>query len=275
MLGKRLLRKSFFGEPLVHFVVLAGFLFALEHFLSSKQKEQIVVDQQTVNFLIKQREDLELRTLSAEERRQVINSFIEEEILYREAYKRGLDKGDSRMRRNLILKMRGLFMGEIKSPSETELKEYFQDHRHQYRRPATFSLEHVLFKDSSNVPKGLLDELREGREYQSIGESVYPYGRKLVRVSARDLVPILGPKIAKQISALTDRQWHGPFESNNGTHFVRIVDQWAAENPRYEDVRPYIVGEWPIIQSQATIEQEVNKLREQYLIVVEEEGIAP
>ena len=156
MLGNRPLVKSFFGEPLVHFLILAGFLFALEHVWSSKQKEKIVVDQQTVEFLINQREELELRQLSTEERRQVINTFIEEEILYREAYKRGLDKGDSRMRRNLILKMRGLLMGEIQRPTETELKEYFEIHRHQYRRPATLSLEHVFFRDSSKVPKGLL-----------------------------------------------------------------------------------------------------------------------
>jgi len=57
------------GEPLVHFIALAVLLFVFEHVWSSAQKEKIIVDQQTVDFLIKQREDLELRKLTPEERR--------------------------------------------------------------------------------------------------------------------------------------------------------------------------------------------------------------
>lgn len=88
-------------EPLVHFLALAALLFVLDQVFSSTQKEKIIVDEQTADFLIKQREDLELRKLTPEERQETIAAFIEDEILYREAYKRGLDKGDTRMRRNL------------------------------------------------------------------------------------------------------------------------------------------------------------------------------
>ncbi len=100
---KRLLK-----EPLVHFLVLALLLFAIDYVFSSSQKERIVVDQQSIDYLIKQRADLELRELSAEEKQETIESYIDDEILLREAYKRGLNNNDSRMRRNMILKMRGL-----------------------------------------------------------------------------------------------------------------------------------------------------------------------
>ena len=252
MLPLRILRKPFFHEPLVHFVVLSALIFALEHFWSSGQKEKIVVDQQTADFLIKQREDLELRKLGPEARQKVIDAFIEDEILYREAYERGLDKGDTRMRRNLILKMRGLLMGEVRNPTEVELKQYFEANRAKYRRPATLSLEQVFFRDPSEVPKGLLHELRAGRDYQTVGESLYPYGRSLLRVSQRELVAIFGSDAARPIAALTDQQWYGPFESNTGVHFVRIVDRQPTQEPPYEEVKSYLEGEWPIIQSRAT-----------------------
>ena len=51
-------------ERLVHFLVLAMVLLVLEHVFSSIQKEKIIVDEQTAKYLIKQREDLELRKLS-------------------------------------------------------------------------------------------------------------------------------------------------------------------------------------------------------------------
>ena len=93
-------------EPMLHFFALAALLFVLEAYFSAGQKTRIVVDQVTADYLIRQREDLELRVLDEAERASVVDAYVEDEILYREAYRRGLDQGDSRMRRNLILKMR-------------------------------------------------------------------------------------------------------------------------------------------------------------------------
>ena len=148
----------------------AGGVFVLfDYVFSSAQKEKIVIEQQTVDFLIKQREDLELSKLSAEERRKTVDSFVEDEILYKEAYKRGLDKGDSRMRRNMILKMRGLLVGDIKEPTDTELREYFEANRAKFDLPPTLSLEQVYFSDPSKMPDDVLRDLRTGRDPKSIG----------------------------------------------------------------------------------------------------------
>ena len=158
-------------EPLVHFVVLASLLFLIDAAFSGARKETIVVDRQTIDYLMQQREDLELRKLGSDERQETISAFVEDEILYREAYRRGLDKGDSRMRRNLILKMRGLLVGDIEAPTEEELKAFFEDNRERFTTPATWSLEHVYFSDPRQVPPRLLGELRSGLDPDSVGES--------------------------------------------------------------------------------------------------------
>lgn len=103
-------------EPLFHFLILAGLLFFVDALLSVDTKEQILVDRQTAQYVIKLREELELRPLSPEEKQAVVENYVADEILYRESYKRGLDKSDTRMRRNLILKMRGLITDEVKTP---------------------------------------------------------------------------------------------------------------------------------------------------------------
>ncbi len=51
-------------EPLFHFVVLAAFWFLIDYLSTEVQKDQIVVSKVTANFLIKQREELELRSIS-------------------------------------------------------------------------------------------------------------------------------------------------------------------------------------------------------------------
>ncbi|MHA1180516.1 MAG: peptidyl-prolyl cis-trans isomerase [Alphaproteobacteria bacterium] len=261
-------------EPLVHFVALATLLFAIHYIWSSIQKERIVVDQQTADFLIKQREDLELRKLTPEERQETIEGYIEDEILYREAYKRGLDK-EARMRRNLILKMRGLALGEINKPTEGELKAYFQANRAKFRRPATLSFDHIFYRDPLKVPDGFLMQLQAGRDHKALGDIMPGLGGSLPNMSARELANLFGPDTARAILALTDDQWHGPFESSRGIHFVRIVGRSPARDARYDEIKSFLAQDWALAQSRGAIEKEVERLRGNYEIVVEAEGLKP
>ena len=261
--------KKFFKEPLLHFVLLAILLFLADYIWSSLQKEKIVIDQQTIDFLIKQREDLELRKLTSLERQETIDAFIEDEILYSEAYKRGLDKGDSRMRRNLILKMRGLLVGDVEPPTEEELRDYFQFHQAEFDYPATVSLEQIFFRDPPEVPDLLLKELRAGLDPTTVGDVTTQFGRSLPRMSKNNLVATLGPDAARAILGLTDEQWHGPFESIHGTHFVRTIDRKPPRQVSFEEVRSYLTANWLMFKSRSAIEQEIDRLRGSYKIVIE------
>ena len=256
-------------EPLVHFLLLATLLFVLESVFSSVQKEQIVVDQQAAEYLIKQREDLELRRLSPEERKDTIDSYVEDEILYSEAYKRGLDKGDSRMRRNMILKMRGLLIGDLRLPTEGELRAYFDANRDEFTQPATLLLNHVYFRDDSKVPSGMLDQLRSGVDPGDLGDSRLDFGSTLKQMSKRQLVGLFGPDAARQIMAIVDSQWHGPIESPGGVHFVRINERTPGIPADYEQIKDYLAGSWSLAESRRLIEQELELLRDNYEIVID------
>lgn len=259
-------------EPLFHFLILASLLFLFDHLLSSNQKEKIIVDRQTVEFLIKQREDLELRKLSPEERKQTVDLFVEDEILYSEAYKRGLDKGDSRMRRNLILKMRGLLTGDLKQPTGKDLRDYFEANRENFTRPATVSLQHVFFSDPTQLPDNILEKLQTGMDPSKIGEFHSSIGPSLPHLSRIGLVGTFGAEAARTILAIDDGRWHGPIESIHGVHFVRIIDREPALQAQYEDVKTYLEGDWLMAQSRKAIEKELNKLSNNYEIVIEDDG---
>ena len=259
-------------EPLVHFLVLAMLLFGLEQVFSSTQKDKIIVDRQTVDYLIKQREDLELRKLSPEERDNTIASFVEDEILYNEAYKRGLDRGDSRMRRNMILKMRGLLIGDIDQPTEEELQAYYQANLDQFTRPAMISLDHVFFSDSAQVPQDLLEQLRAGLDHTTVSASPFNLGPALLNMSQRMLVATLGADSARAILAIDDKEWHGPFESSRGIHFVRVANRTAESQPDYDQVKSYIEGYWTMAESRRLIEEELERLQQNYEVVIEGPG---
>ncbi len=257
-------------EPLIHFLVLATLLFLLEAAFSGARQETIVVDQQTIDYLIQRREDLELRKLNPDERHETIATFVEDEILYREAYRRGLDKGDSRMRRNLILKMRGLLVGDVEAPTEGELRAFFEENRERFATPATWSLEQVYFSDPGQVPPGLRDELRAGLDPKKVGESVLSMGTELPRRSQREIAGTFGAQAARGIVEIKDDRWHGPFESPRGAHFVRVVSREAPRKASFENVKSYLEGEWVLAQSRKVIEREIDRLRDNYDVIIDD-----
>lgn len=257
-------------EPLVHFLALAALLFLFNYFWSDTQKEKIIVDQRTVDFLIKQREDLVLRKLTPKQRQELIGSYIRDEILYREAYKRGLDK-EARMRRDLIRKMRGLAMSDVNKPTEAQLKAYYDANRARFRRPPGQSFDHVYFRDPSKIPNSLLEELQNGRDHASLGDYLAGFGRAVKHVSKTRLIGTLGPDAARSILAINDDTWHGPFESPRGAHFVRITGRTPARDSRFEDVKNILAQDWAVAQSRKAVEKEVERVRGEYKIVIEAE----
>lgn len=260
---------KFLKEPLIHFLVLAALLFVADYLFSSQQKERIIVDQQSVDFLIKQRSELQLRPLTAEEKRETVESYIEDEILLREAYKRGLNNNDSRMRRNMILKMRGLLQGEAQEPSEEELKAFYQDNPEQFQQPALFSMYQVFFSDPNKVPDGLLDSLRAGTDISELGEAFGQFGRVMRRLSQAELVGMLGPDAAKAILAIEDQQWHGPIESTRGVHFVQVLEKIPARTVSYEEAQSYINNLFIMTRAREVVAEKTAALREDYEIIVE------
>ncbi len=82
------------------------------------------------------------------------------------------------------------------------------------------------------------------------------------------LVGNFGAEAARGILAIDDHQWHGPFESVQGIHFIRIVGRTPEIESSYGDVRSYLEGDWRLAESRKAIEQEIERLQESYEIVI-------
>ena len=93
-------------EPLVHFFVLAVLLLAVQQrFLKPASRQRIVVSPEVVRGL---RQDFLRRTggdPAPAEAAALLERYLDNEVLYREALAQGLDRGDIIVRRRLIQKM--------------------------------------------------------------------------------------------------------------------------------------------------------------------------
>ena len=105
-------------RPVLGSLLLGGGLFIVAAAVLLGRRKPIIIDAQTVMSVVEDRADMVGHDLSAEERRQTIDDYVEEEILVREAFRRGLHLTDGAARGRLIRKMRLAMNGEA---SEEEL----------------------------------------------------------------------------------------------------------------------------------------------------------
>ncbi len=256
-------------EPLFHFFVLASVLFLVDFLSTEALKDQVVVSRATADFLVRQREELLLRALSPQEKQDTVERYIDDEILYNEAYKQGLDRADSRMRRSLIRKMRSLLAGEIGDPSPEQLRAFYQSHKDRFVSTETWSYDHVFFSDPALVPDELLARLRGNLDPRSVGEDRFNLRNRMKTVTRRDLVIIFGPERTESLLSINDSQWHGPLQSAIGTHFIRLIGHNPPVDPPFESVEPYLEGEWRVVETKRRLDLELTALREQYAVIIE------
>jgi hypothetical protein len=130
-------------EPLAHFLALAAVLFFGYRLLIPSEQSSIVIDQASIDELLRQQEELLARPLTDEGRRAVMEAAIDDEVLLREAYRRGLDR-DAVVRGHLVQKMRFILGEDQAAPSEAELEAYLAANRERYRTPPTVTLDRVF-----------------------------------------------------------------------------------------------------------------------------------
>ena len=255
-------------EPLAHFLALAALLFVAYDLLTPSEQQSIVIDQASIDEVVRQQEELLARPLSDDERRAVVETAIDDEVLLREAYRRGLDR-DAVVRRHLVQKMRFILGEDEPEPTEAELKEYLAANRERYRTPPTVTLDHVFYADPGAVPDGLTMQLQNGAKIDGLGDSLYMLGNSLPRYSLRDLIGLMGPDVARRVFELPPGGWHGPMQSERGVHFVRVAQHHQPTMPSFAELESYLRQDWTLDQQRRAAAAKLAALRRNYRIVFE------
>jgi PPIC-type PPIASE domain len=259
------------GEPLVHFALLGGLLFAASTLWPAQGPETIVIDRATVEALVQQQGQILGRPPSEAEQALLVQGLVDDAVLLREAYRRGLEQ-DAVVERHLVQKMRFVLGEEVAEPSEAELRDHFAATAERYRNPPTVSLDQVFYEDPGTVPEDLLERLRAGADFRGLGDRLYMLGPRLARYSAADLADLFGDDLARRIFELPAGVWQGPFRSPAGAHLVRVAERQPASVPAFEEVRDWVREDWRHARQQAAIADQLTALRERYRIVVEGAG---
>lgn len=288
--------KAVLREPLLHFLVLGAGLFLTYSFLNREITESdtqtIVVDRDKLLTFVQYRSrafDAErsnelLNTLSQEELQQLVQDYVREEALYREAKALQLDKNDYVSRLRLIQQLEFITRGFTDAqgqPTQQEIQRYYEVHKSQYRVQPKVTFTHVFFSQERHgvaraeaLARAELRKLNQDRvrfdQAPAHGER-FLYLVNYVEREPEEVASHFGAAMQAQLFALkpSDPIWRGPFQSSYGFHLVLLTRNEAGYLPPLEEVRGQVEQEARQAALDAQFEKSIHSIVKAYKVKVE------
>jgi hypothetical protein len=276
---------KFLREPLVHFLFIGAAIYLLYGAFAETAPEEtdktIVVSAAEVEWMQTSWQKRWNRPPTPEELDGLIQQYIRETVLYREALTMGLNKHDQVIRRRLAQKLEFLAKDLVAliPPTDEELVAYFDAHKDRYQQPALYTFTHVFIDPDKRGNATLEDAeaikttlMARGDAIEDAGalgdnfmlQSYYPEKDPL------EIQKLFGSGFAESLMDLTPGQWHGPVLSGYGTHLVYVSSIHEPSPPVFAQVREQVVQDWTSEKSEELNEQFYANLRDSYTIVIEE-----
>ncbi|SAK93746.1 hypothetical protein AWB79_06998 [Caballeronia hypogeia] len=260
--------RRFLYEPLVHFLVLGGLLFAIFSLMgggAGVSDRKIMVRAADIDLLSRQFVRTWNRPPSAEELQSQIDNYIREEVLYRTALSLGLDKDDFIVRRRLRQKMEFLVEGAMSEPQESELRAYLLAHESSFLTEPMVSFRQVLVSNSrggaaERDARLLLTKLTAAKssDLEAGDPSLLP--EHLESVPLNRVSDQFGADFALLLAGVKLGQWAGPLRSAYGYHLVFVTMYDPAHSPRFDDVRAAVQRQWFAERRAAALDTQYRKL---------------
>jgi hypothetical protein len=224
------------------------------------------------------------RPPTAVELRNAFERYVRNEVFYREALVRELDRNDPVVKMSLVRKitMLGTAAAEAARPTDAELEAYFDLRAERYRIPASFSLVQVYLSTDRRGEKSgtdaaeLLAVLREKdpppEEAVELGDTVML--PPVVRETPEDqLARTFGSAFGDAVMSLAPGRWEGPVESGFGLHLVKVTHRVESRIPEWTEVADRIVADMQYEGTRAAEDQLYAEILPRYQVVYSD-GVA-
>ncbi len=249
---------SWTREPLLHFLLLGGVLFGVDHVMVSRADDpmRIVigpeVDAEATQVFTASRG----RAPDAKELAALRQVWLDNEVLYREGLALQLDKGDTAIRERVIFKSLSMIDAGVKLPpaDDTHLRGWFESHREKYDDPARFDFEEaVLAGDADEAAlRAFVAKLNGGAggANGANGGASGDTGAGLRVFKGRphaNLVQSYGADFAKAIESSTVGEWR-VFRTVEGGNpawrAMRLVSTTPARPGDFNRLRGVVLQDW-------------------------------
>src|SRR3954465_11444029 len=148
--------RTLFGEPLLHFLLIGIALFGAYRWASpvSSGGRRIVITRGGVDDLVTQHVAAKGREPSTTQLNHLIESYVRDEILYREGVRLGLERDDIVVKRRVRQKIEMVAEEDAatRAPTDADLSAYLAANQARFVRPAVLTFEQVFIGESRSGP---------------------------------------------------------------------------------------------------------------------------
>tara|TARA_B100001741_G_scaffold38944_1_gene27646 strand:+ start:528 stop:1364 length:837 start_codon:yes stop_codon:yes gene_type:complete len=261
------------NEPTVHFFVIAVVVFIVYAISNLSGDDVIELDQREIDARVLMQEMVSGQPLTSEQQEFITASYVEEQILVKEAVELGLDN-DARIHDMLAQKMRHVLSGDIIQPTPAELESFYSSNSELYRAPATVSVDELILDTRNEIPIEIQTLISEGVNSDEILEMASGSSAPLPNANHLDLSNIFAPEFADAVFQSQGNEWIGPFSSNRGQHFLKIIERSEERIPPMAEIADRVRLDWITQEEEIRLQQEVNKLWDRYEIIINDDGSA-
>ncbi len=271
-------------EPLVHFIVLGGLLFAAWSWLGPEtaegpEAEIIVVDQARLDHLVTLWKAQWKRDPSPEDMAAIIDRHLRQEVFYREALRMGLDKDDDIIRSRLSQKMEAVssdLSRLMQPPTEAQLRNFYAARPDLFTLPPAFAFRQVLYLPAEADEPAMtatLATLREGGEVPQDRRNKLsvPFDWELTAV--QDLENAFGGDFAEALPDLPVGTWSGPVRSGLGLHLVQVTESQPERIAPFDDIRQYVAEQYEYYSVLDAQSEMFRELLDRYQVRIEADGV--
>jgi hypothetical protein len=254
--------RTLLGEPMLHFLLIGIALVGAYRWVSPGDSagRRIVITQGVVDDLVAQHVAARGREPSTTELNHLIESYVRDEILYREGLKLGLERDDIVVKRRVRQKIEMIAEEDAstRAPTDADLVAYLTANQARFVQPAILSFEQVFLGESRPGP---------GVVHVVARPTLLPH--RMTRTPADLVARDFGGSFAAALEKAPLGEWAGPIESSFGVHYVRVSDRTPSVAPQLAAVRDHVVREWENERRERARNDAYTKLRGDYQVSIE------
>ena len=271
-------------EPLVHFLLLGALLFAVSAYVDRgrggvEPSRQIRLSQDDLVQLAVLFQSQWKRDPTPAEFGRMVETKVQEEVLYREGLAMGLDKDDTIVKRRMAQKMQ--FIAEdvaaAREPTSAELKAWFEKNADKFGAPPRVSFRHLYFSpdkrgtrakdDAVNALAKLAGQPEDAKIAATLGDPFMfqeYYRDRAPEYLGKEFGPVFALAVVKQPTG----SWQGPVESGFGWHLVYVDTLVPGRVPTFEEIEGNVKTAWLSEQKATAWEKAYKDMRAKYTVLI-------
>jgi peptidyl-prolyl cis-trans isomerase C len=224
--------------------------------------------------------------LGPAEMQTLVNAWVREEILYREALALGLDQSDTIVKRRMAQKMEFLFedVAALREPTVDELQAWYEKNAERFTLPPRATFRHLYFspdrrggrtrEEATSVLKQVTGLPLDSEAAAALADR-FMFQDFYADRSLDEVAKTFGPPFAQALLLSTTRAWAGPIESGYGWHLVWIESIVPARVPAFEEVASEVATGWIEDQRAEIRARAFEAMRARYEVVLPQDlGVA-